>query len=477
MNTAKHLRRSLLLLIVVAFSVPAFAQERISAVRTGVKASDAIIFEQGIDSIRLPRRVAPRRANTFDDDNEDYDYTSFWNYEYYKYAYPSINAKGETVLLTALAAMPYKGTNPINNVVLGCHVTITDNGSTPSSYVGGGSKFSDVGMLVGHARRSDGKKPAYNCLVILPDYQGYGVTKDQAHPYLAQEITARQSVDALRYGLELYEQSKKQRPDLRPEWKTVCIGYSQGGSVAMASHRFMETNFLAEDLHLGGSVCGDGPYDPIATMRVYMLEDKVYMPVAVPLIIKGMLDYNPYMRKHRPEDYFTDKFIGTGIFGWIDGKQISVSDIQKKLKNTYTFLKDSRGEYIRMSDIFRPAAFAYMQQKMRGEEPESNPKFEDLYTALTINDLTQAWQPRHPIYLFHSKDDEVVPYANAESALSRLNTTSNPSMVKLGTVTGKTHVDNGQTFYISLNPFKTCYEEQGMTAIVGGEDAWNNFNP
>ncbi len=68
------------------------------------------------------------------------------------YTYPSINAKGEPVTLTALAAMlkNYKAT--INNVILGCHITITDNASTPSEYITKGSVKSDVGMLTMHAQ-------------------------------------------------------------------------------------------------------------------------------------------------------------------------------------------------------------------------------------------------------------------------------------------------------------------------------------
>jgi len=175
--------------------------------------------------------------------------------------------KGEAITLTALAAMPTNYSVPINNIILGCHITITDNKSTPSEYITSGDWQSDVGMLVMHAKSKSASHLAYNCLVILPDYQGYGLTRDQAHPYLAQEITARQSVDALRYGIELYKTSKKNRAKIRDNWKTICIGYSQGGAVAMACQRFIETNFLDQDLHLGGSGCGGRPWSPTRRRR------------------------------------------------------------------------------------------------------------------------------------------------------------------------------------------------------------------
>ena len=283
-NSANKLCRLLHLTVALVFSVSVAAQRDFSTIRTGVNATDAKIIERGVKAFERPKDAAHTRGNGFDDDNKDH-YKNNWNgYEYYRYTYPSISAKGEPITLTALAAMPTKYTTPINNIILGCHVTITDNASAPSEYITTGDWKSDVGMLIMHAKNKSASDLAYNCLVILPDYQGYGITRNEAHPYLAQEITARQSVDALRYGIELYKTSKKNRAKIRDNWKTICVGYSQGGSVAMACQRFIETNFLDTDLQLGGSVCGDGPYDPIATLRTYIAEDKVYMPVALPLI-------------------------------------------------------------------------------------------------------------------------------------------------------------------------------------------------
>lgn len=43
--------------------------------------------------------------------------------------------------------------------------------------------------------------------IIAPDYEGYGLTKDLPHPYLSQRLTARQVLDAVTYGLELYQKT------------------------------------------------------------------------------------------------------------------------------------------------------------------------------------------------------------------------------------------------------------------------------
>lgn len=267
-NYVNKLSRQLCLAMLLVFSVSALGQRPFFSIHTGVNAADAKIIEQGVKTFATDKKMSGTRSNGFDDGNTDHG-DSWFGYEYYRYTYPSINIKGEPVTLTALAAMPSKKDKLINNIILGCHITITDNASTPSEYIKTGSIKSDVGMLTMHAQ-SKSNNLAYNCLVILPDYQGYGNTRNQAHPYLAQEITARQSVDALRYGIELYKASQKHTAQIRDDWKTICVGYSQGGSVAMACQKFMETNSLDKDLHLGGSVCGDGPYDPFATLRTYI---------------------------------------------------------------------------------------------------------------------------------------------------------------------------------------------------------------
>ena len=36
----------------------------------------------------------------------------------------------------------------------------------------------------------------------MPDYEGYGLTRDRVHPYLAMDLGTRQITDAVQKGLE-----------------------------------------------------------------------------------------------------------------------------------------------------------------------------------------------------------------------------------------------------------------------------------
>lgn len=253
-------------------------------------------------------------------------------------------------MLSAIGACPVPSiATRVNNVVLGTHITITSDRERPSANTEN-FKPDDWGMLLSLAadnkmnygeagyflktvawgtvtlatlgvltplainnliqsfRNINAKTNYNNCLVIMPDYEGYGLTRDHAHPYLYQELTARQSVDALLYGKALYEGSTELsnlRLPLRSNYRTMSCGYSQGGSVALACHRFIEQNGLEKALHFMGSACGDGPYDPMATLMFYVKQCEENKPmdmaVVLPLIMKGMLDCNPYMKSQRPD--------------------------------------------------------------------------------------------------------------------------------------------------------------------------------
>ena len=84
-----------------------------------------------------------------------------------------------------------------------------------------------------------------------------------------------QVMDGVAYGLELYQKlvASNQALPFKSNWRTFAYGYSQGGAVALAVHRYIEQNDLSEELRFRGSICGDGPYDLIATLRYYLEDD------------------------------------------------------------------------------------------------------------------------------------------------------------------------------------------------------------
>lgn len=242
------------------------------------------------------------------------------------------------------------------------------------------------------------------------------------------------------------------------------MGYSQGGSVAMATHRFIEQNGLDGELNFAGSVCGDGPYDPIAHVRYYITENDglLNMPVVLPLILKGMLDSNPYMREHKLEDYLVKDFLDTGIVQWLidkndPTKEKTTDDITAALKALYdngqfTNILNSDGTaYI--DKLMTPEVYAYFSNASNfNAMPNTRGVAQDLHLALESNNLTQGWIPRHPVKLWHYGGDTVVPYVNAQNAKNRLGAnctlyTPDESWYQ----SSWDHVGGGHVFFTGLN--------------------------
>ena len=424
---------------------------------------------------RLRAAVVPAEQWGTDYDSSNKDYLTGWftDAKLYTFKYPSVDADGNTIYLSGLMGVP-DGAKP-DNLVIGCHETITSNYECPSEWHISADAPLQSGhfMMLQYCRYNLLRQPC--CLVIMPDYEGYGITKDRAHPYLYQELTARQVVDAVRSALAWYDHLiaiGKVKP-FEPGWKSVSIGYSQGGSVSLATHKFIEQNGLVDELHFAGSVCGDGPYDPVAHLCYYMQDDgetydgtnrtahrkeKVSMPIVLPLILKGMCDSNPLMRQHYVDDYLSTRFLLTESIKFIEAKvnddpddQYDTERINKEYVKmmregkTGSYTKnyhDSEGSFTltmhlsgdefkevmefydpgffykmrahgKLQAMMTPVCLAYFRNLTADTPVPTEPGvMEDLHRALESNNLTKGWTPQHRIAFFHSTYDTVVPYEN-----------------------------------------------------------------
>lgn len=433
--------------------------------------NDAYFTDEGIVVVSPDEDPGPALARRRVSGMNEEGGASLTGAKLYSYTYPSVDADGNEVTLSSLMAVPTKmlidnvDAKP-NNLIIGCHVTITSNYECPTEYNKSGGVLSwktDVGMLIDYTRYDAVRNPC--CLVILPDYEGYGVSKNRAHPYLYQELTARQVVDGVRAGLALYNENKGffSFKDFEDDWKSVCVGYSQGGSVSLATHRFIEENGLSDELHFAGSVCGDGPYDPVAHLSYYINDDgetydgsnrtqhekaTVSMPVVMPLILKGMCDSNPFMRQHQVKEYLSGKFLRTGIIDFLNAKsndskdrQYSTGDINNAFRNMrenglkFTYINemgnpseasfsaaemqamlykdDGDNVHGRLNEIMSTAAYSYFSGLSSGTDvPSTRGVMQDLHRALASNVRVSGWTPQHRIAFYHSTYDTVVPYEN-----------------------------------------------------------------
>ena len=398
--------------------------------------------------------------------------------------YKSTSVDGSTKDFSELIVYPYnrilKNPNP-KNLIIGCHCTITSNAERPSNF----SKLSfrtDVSMLALKFAASD-----RNCLVVIPDYEGYGSTHGDPHPYCNRDVTAKQVVDGAKAAVAWYEENEKKMAE---NWAAIPVGYSQGGAVAAGTLRYHTRYSDGHDLNMVGAVCGDGPYDPLATLKTYIEKDRLYMPVAPALLLKGAIDTNKGLKAQgcTYKDFVTDDFYNTGIFDWLQKKNLTTDDIQTELlkiskaykggfkmycwsKTDKKFMlydpENANGRdwdlsngnamsYCTVDQCFKPGVIAFFKDgSIKGDVPEN--KLKALEQALKENSLYYGdYVPDIGAYssggnerytLFHSTGDEVVPVSNMESVRNKWGVNNLKAIsYEAGTYL---HVGTGAAFYVS----------------------------
>ena len=423
------------------------------------------------------RSITESQANALSTGEAGDDGSSVW----YAYKWVTLNylcktADGSQKELSELVVMPYRFGSVCSpsQLIIGCHSTITSDEERPTNF-SNLEHLGEINMLALFTSIL-----SQNALVIVPDYEGYGSTKSIAHPYCNRELTAEQVVTGAKAALSYFEQNVKKMED---GWSGVAIGYSQGGAVAAGVLRYCQQHGETS-LRLKGAVCGDGPYDPLATLKRYISMDKLYMPVAPTLLLKGAIDTDPEMAAAGCDyhDFVTEEFYATDIFNMIQCKSMSTDQIQAALLQhscdhgddggftmmaltsngfqpyTKKNLVDDKGKsrdfelengkgynYCTVDQCLKPGVIAYFTDgTILGDVPEA--KLKALERALAKNALTDGgFTPGPGFTFFHSTGDEVVPYCNLESVRNTWGTSDIKTITFQSYVTY--HVATGKTFF------------------------------
>lgn len=284
--------------------------------------------------------------------------------------YASVDTEGKPIMLSGKVVLP--ADLKFKRYILVSHYTIAANEEAPSQ------TFSLEAILVnlGYA-------------LIIPDYIGYGITADRVHPYLVLETTAENVLDMYFQVLPFMKEA-----GLSPQYDDIYLmGYSQGGAVTMGVQHMIETRY-AGLIKIRRVFAGGGPYDVKATYDKFIETNYASYPCAVPLMTQGVVIGN-----HLNLDL--SKILQPRIYDnldkWINSKKYTTAQINE-LIGTHT-----------TSDLMTTIGM-----------DRTSYEISELYKALTLNSiLSYSWTPEAPVFIFHSIDDDIVPYENATLAKSK----------------------------------------------------------
>lgn len=289
---------------------------------------------------------------------------------FYKTEFPS----GNSITASGLIIVPAERSGELT--LLGfLHGTITTNEEAPSSYL-------PVGNMEAFVAGTVGASLAKNYMVVMPDYIGFGESKQLPHPYQEKASLASACLDMLKAAKEFAdEMNLETRKEIR------LLGYSEGGYAAMATHQAIEERasdwFTVEE-----SYPGAGAYDMVGTAQWMVSQSENLPPGATSFYLWTFLTYNDLYKLNIPlTDVILPKHAAAVSSALAQGN-FQTAPIPNN-----------------PAELFTPQ---FIESIKTGTHPLFMP-------ALQQNNVYN-WKPNTPVILFHGAADKIVPVLNTEKA-------------------------------------------------------------
>jgi pimeloyl-ACP methyl ester carboxylesterase len=222
---------------------------------------------------------------------------------------------------------------------------------------------------------------------VIPDYIGFGSSKDIAHPYYVEKATADAIIDNMKAARELALIKK-----LNFKGDLFLAGYSQGGYATMATHKAIEEHGL-EDFNLIASFPASGGYDLIGVSE-YLLGQETYD--------------NPYYIAYITHAYKTALSLPNILTDFFKEPYAS------RIPSLFTGNKAGGEVDAELTNTIADLVNSDIRSSLR-----TNIKFKYIADAFKENSLTD-WAPKTKMYMYHGDRDTVVPYENSVSTYNQL---------------------------------------------------------
>ena len=214
-------------------------------------------------------------------------------------------------------------------------------------------------------------------IVLAPDYVGYGVSKGVPHPYLQAAPMAASVIDFLTAA-----KTWRQQTGVYDNQQLFLTGYSEGGYATMAAHRALQAGNLPHLQQLRMVVPGAGPYNVQATLDslIDIVRDK--NKVLGALIQPGFL-----------------KKLG--------------GSAQREVRRA--LLKEL------IPDDADTSIDALFLDNFLSDDVKATDRLSNVHNC----------RPQVPVYLYHGRDDQTVPYASSTSTLAAMQAQGASDLVSL----------------------------------------------
>jgi hypothetical protein len=216
--------------------------------------------------------------------------------------------------------------------------------------------------------------------VFIPDLIGFGVTKDITFAIYNKEIIAKASVDMIYAGKEFLDSKNRAYADI------YFGGYSLGAYDAIATLEYIANNSIDFGVPVSGAAIGAGGYNLYQVMKENVMKEKYPSPAQLLMLISSYNNINDW---NRPLTHYFLDTIAVQIPHLLGGNY-TADEINEQIPSAFDSLLTP--EYL---EILRTDQDSLM------------------VNALRTNSV-HTWLPEFPTQLYHSQDDEKIPYSDSE---------------------------------------------------------------
>jgi len=304
-------------------------------------------------------------------------------YTAYRITYNTSNTDGSNIIASGALFVPdIKAPLPLLNYDHGTYFPSHERNAP--SYFSSGSELG-IGKLFSGA----------GYLVAMPDYIGYGSTKNESHPYGAYHLIATSVIDMLDAVKEFCDKN-----NIALSGKNFFSGWSEGAAVALATVKSLEEDHQGEFTPTA-TVLNAGPYYSSGFANYVLDSSKSF--TYMKSYVWVLRSYNKVYNINKPTSYYFNEPAATDLQN--NPEAYIAQDPQKLFTETFR------------------------QNYKTGKEIT-------LQNAMLENDLWN-WKPVSKIVFCHGDKDEYVPIFNSEKAYTTMK--AKGADVTLRVFQGQTH--------------------------------------
>ncbi|EAY31930.1 lipoprotein, putative [Microscilla marina ATCC 23134] len=317
----------------------------------------------------------------------------------YNITYNTVDVSGNAIIASGALIVPVES-KPYA-LVSYQHGTITADEEAPSNYQPNSESYTSGTLF-----------SAAGYVVSMPDYIGYGASKNLAHPYEHAASLASASRDMLRASREFCA-----RNNVALNNQLFLAGYSEGGYASMALHKLLETSHH-DEFTVTASIPGAGAYNKTAFAKYVVSKNEKLSFINAYLWVLDT--YNDVYKLNRSFDAYINEPYASQLANATPAIGIQI-------------------------EVEQNPQLLFKQSFLDGVRDETDAAF---LNATKDNDIYN-WTPKAPIRMFHGTADDFVPFFNSQNAYDAMRA-NGATQVELIPIEGGNHFTSIATYTLGL---------------------------